>query len=298
MRSRSKHFSATDRIRDFGFAHLAECCLLVILLLVLSGCALTQPAAPESDLQAALIAEGVDPDAATLVVFRLEDERVWTVNAARAAQRFVPASTSKIPHSLIAFETGAVAGPEEMFTWDGTSRWSPGWNETQSFGTAFKRSTVWIYQATTRRIGTASLEQWLGVFDYGNADTGGAANITTYWLSGPLEISANEQVAFLARLARRTLPLSASTYAKGISMMEADRGADWTLYAKTGWKSVPGERDYGWYVGWVEQTAGAEPGTYVFAFNMDFSNPDQDAPKRLAAAHRALRLLGALPPAA
>ena len=59
MRSRSKHFSATDRIRDFGFDHLAECCLLVLLLLVLSGCALTQPAAPESDLQAALIAEGV-----------------------------------------------------------------------------------------------------------------------------------------------------------------------------------------------------------------------------------------------
>ena len=269
------------------------------LVLALTACVLAacMTLASPPPLSASVAAAGVDPDASTLVVYRLEDERAWISNDARARQRFVPASTSKIPHTLIALETGAVSGPDEVFEWDDQKRSVDSWNEDQTFADAFSRSTVWIYQAVTPRIGSAALRDWLADFDYGNADTGAPEDVSQYWLKGPLAISAAEQVAFLSHLARRTLPLSARTYELAVPMMVMESGAGWTLYGKTGWKSVEGEADIGWFVGWLEQTGGEAPGTYAFAFDMDMSDPNADVPKRKAAVMRALSDLGALPAA-
>ncbi|KCZ57735.1 OXA-1090 family carbapenem-hydrolyzing class D beta-lactamase [Hyphomonas chukchiensis] len=268
--------------------------LMVAVTAVLGACA---SMAPPPELSASVAAEGVDPATSTLVVYRLEDECTWISNPDRAATRFTPASTSKIPHTLIAIETGAVTGPDEMFKWDGQKRFVDSWNEDQTFADAFKRSTVWIFQTVTPRIGPAVLHDWLQQFDYGNADVGPADNVTQYWLTGPLAISAEEQVAFLSRLARRTLPLSARTYDLAVPVMVTESGEGWTLYGKTGWKSVDGEPELGWFVGWLEQTGGEAPGTYAFAFNMDMADPDSDLPKRKAVVLRALADLGALPAA-
>ncbi|MEQ9124329.1 MAG: class D beta-lactamase, partial [Alphaproteobacteria bacterium] len=92
-----------------------------LLLLVLAGC--VTPGLNGADaadpLAQALLAEGVDPSVAALVIYRLEDEKTWTSGGSRIDRRFSPASTSKIPHTLLAFETGAVTGPDESFRWDG-----------------------------------------------------------------------------------------------------------------------------------------------------------------------------------
>lgn len=269
------------------------------MVLALTACLLAacMTLAPPPPLSSSVAAAGVDPAASTLVVYRLEDGRAWISNDTRAHQRFIPASTSKIPHTLIALETGAVSGPDDVFEWDGVQRLADNWNETQDFASAFKRSTVWIYQAVTPRIGSVTLHDWLADFDYGNADTGATEDISQYWLQGPLEISAVEQVAFLSHLARRTLPLSARTYELAVPMMVMESGAGWTLYGKTGWRSVEDETDTGWCVGWLEQTGGEAPGTYAFAFNMDMSDPGVDVPKRKAVVMQALSDLGALPAA-
>ncbi len=251
---------------------------------------------PLNPLEEALAAEGVDPAAAAFVVYRIEDEKTWMSGGDRVFERFTPASTSKIPHTLLALETGAVSGPDEVFVWDGTKRWFDGWNETQDFATAFQRSTVWIYQIVVPRIGAERLKAGLALFGYGNAEIGGPEQITRYWLEGPLAISAAEQAAFLSRLARRTLPLSARTYELAVPMMEAGRGEGWVMYAKSGWKSVPGETDLGWYAGWIEQTGGPAPGTYVFVLNMDMDGTMEDANRRRPAVRRGLEMIGALPP--
>jgi len=245
-------------------------------------------------LEQALLAEGIDPSAAALVVYRLEDERTWMSGGDRIFRRFTPASTSKIPHTLLAYETGAVTGPGEEFRWDGQKRFVDSWNEDQDFASAFQRSTVWIYQIVVPRIGAEQLTAAFEAFGYGNGDIGGPEAIRRYWLEGPLQISAAEQVAFLSRLVRRTLPLSAATYETAIPVMQLARGEGWTLYGKTGWKSVDGEMDIGWFVGWAEQTAGGAPGTYAFALNMDMPGGMLEAPKRRAAVERALRSIGAL----
>lgn len=264
----------------------------------LAACVSPAPAAlpPLNPLEEALAAEGVDPAAAAFVVYRIEDEKTWMSGGDRVFERFTPASTSKIPHTLLALEAGAVSGPDEVFVWDGTKRWFDGWNETQDFATAFQRSTVWIYQIVVPRIGAEQLKAGLAAFDYGNAEIGGPEQITRYWLEGPLAISAAEQVAFLSRLARRTLPLSARTYELAVPMMEAGRGEGWVMYAKSGWKSVPGETDLGWYAGWIEQTGGPAPGTYVFVLNLDLDGTMEAANRRKPAALRGLERIGALPP--
>lgn len=255
------------------------------------------PVAQPRPLEQALLAEGVSPASSALVIYRLEDEKVWASGGARIRERFTPASTSKIPHTLLALESGAVTGPDERFEWDGQKRFVDSWNEDQDFGEAFQRSTVWIYQIAVPRIGAERLTEGLKAFGYGNAEIGGPESITRYWLEGPLAISATEQVEFLARLAHRSLPLSARTYDLAVPMMALDRGEGWTLYGKTGWKSVEGQTDIGWFVGWLEQSSGDAPGTYAFALNMDMPGGMEEASKRRAAVERALREIGALPTA-
>jgi len=280
--------------RLFQSSRVASGLVLALTACLLAACMTWTPPPP---LSASVAAVGVDPDTSTLVVYRLEDERAWISNDVRAEKRFTPASTSKIPHTLIAFEAGAVSGPDEVFIWDGQKRFVDSWNEDQTFADAFRRSTVWIYQAVTPRIGSAALHDWLDQFHYGNADVGAPEDVSQYWLKGPLAISAEEQVVFLSHLARRTLPLTARTYEQAVPLMVMESGAGWTLYGKTGWKSVEGETDIGWFVGWLEQTDGEQPGTYAFAFNMDMTDPGADVPKRKAAIMRALSDLGALPAA-
>jgi len=272
--------------------------LLMLAAALMTACATPvccAPAPEKNPLEQALLEEGVSPASSALVIFRLEDEKVWASGGARIRERFTPASTSKIPHTLLALETGAVTGPGELFEWDGQKRFVDSWNEDQTFGEAFGRSTVWIYQTVVPRIGAAPLTEGLTAFGYGNAEIGGPESITRYWLDGPLAISATEQVEFLARLAHRTLPLSARTYEIAVPIMELDRGGGWTLYGKTGWKSVEGQTDIGWFVGWIEQSTGGAPGTYAFALNMDMPGGMEEAPKRRAAVERALRMIGALP---
>ncbi len=268
---------------------------LLPVLFMIAACASAPLSRSDASLDGVLKANAVSPDAAALMIVRLEDEAVWSSGGARLDQRFSPASTSKIPHTLIAIETGAVSGPDAWFEWDGKKRFLDSWNESQSFADAFRRSTVWIYQTVTPRVGSEALAGWLDKFGYGNADTGPPEKVSEYWLTGPLSISASEQVRFLARLARHTLPLSARTYELSEPVMIEREGEGWTLRAKTGWYASKTDQDIGWYVGWLEQAAGDRPGTYVFAFNMDMDRPDIELQKRRDVVAAALAHIGALP---
>lgn len=272
-------------------------CLYLSLFLVGFAFFLPAQAAEPDPLNAALVAEGVDPDLSALVILRLEDGRSWTSGGARADERFVPASTAKIPHLLLALEAGIVSGPEQVFAWDGQTRPVAAWNEDQTLAEAFARSTVWVYQRLVPAIGAERLQAGLANFGYGNADIGGPGDLDRYWLSGPLAISAREQVAFIGRLAGRTLPLSASTYDRALPVMRVAQGQGWVLSGKTGMARLQDGRELGWFVGWLEQSAGPAPGTYLFALNMDMPAGMQDAPRRRAAVEQALRQIRALPAA-
>lgn len=231
---------------------------------------------------------GLDVRSSTIVIERQSDGQLWISNPARAGQRFSPASTSKIPHTLIALESG-VADVSTVFEWDGVSRRPRLWNRDQTLHTAFQHSAVWVFQEIALTAGQAVMSQGLVTFEYGNMNTGSIDQLSTYWLDDTLMISALEQVEFLSRLALKELPLSDATYSAAWDIMVSERSDNWILRSKTGWRYSKTEIDIGWFVGWLEC-----PGdVYVFALNLDM--PDTHfLSRRRYTTYAALEQIGAL----
>ncbi len=204
-------------------------------------------------------------------------------NPQRAKQRWLPASTYKIPHSLFALEAGAVRDEFQVFRWDGVKREFPGHNQDQDLRSAMRYSAVWVYELFAKHIGTERASEFLRKAGYGNADPGGAE---PYWLEGNLRISALEQIAFLRRLYRNQLPFQREHQRLVKDTLINEAGPEWILRAKTGWTGKQG-----WWVGWVEWPSGP----VFFALHIDTPKRGDDLPKRQAITREILRELKALP---
>ena len=227
--------------------------------------------------------------------FLLYDEQAdaWQVHdAARAREGFTPASTFKIFNALVALETGAVADEFEVIRWDGETRRLPIWNRDHSLASAMKFSVVWLNQEVARRAGAERMQHWLDAAGYGNRERGGS--VDHFWLGNPLRISAEEQVAFLRRLADGTLPFAKRHQETVRRITTIEDGPDYTLHGKTGWATeVRDGKDLGWLVGWAER----DGRRWFFALNIDMTN-DDDGAKRHLLARRILANVGALPESA
>lgn len=211
----------------------------------------------------------------TIVLERLSDGMRWAHDEERAATRFIPASTFKIPHTVFALHTGA-ADIAEVFAWDGERRRVKSWNRDQTIGEALRNSAVPVYQQVARRIGLDRMRMLLGSAAYGNGETGGEVDM--FWLRGPLRISPLEQIEFLKRLYARELPFSKQAQETTVKLLADRRGTDWILRAKTGWE-IESKPAIGWYVGWLE--AGGD--VIFFALNMDMTMRSHRQARRLIA---------------
>lgn len=205
----------------------------------------------------------------------------------RARERFVPASTFKIPHTLFALDAGVVEDEFQVFAWDGVERSIPQWNGDQDLRSGMRSSVVWLYQQFAREIGEERERHYLEAIDYGNAEIGD--QLEQFWLDeGMLEISAEEQIEFLERLYRNELPFDEADQRLVKDLMITAAGSDWIVRGKTGWSG-----QLGWWVGWVERPSGP----VFFALNMETPNRMADLPKRQGIVDEALRTIEALPPA-
>jgi beta-lactamase class D len=209
-------------------------------------------------------------------------------DSVRAATRFIPASTFKIAHALFALDAGIVRDEFQVFGWDRTQRDIESWNRDQDLRSSMRNSTVWVYQQFARELGEERERRYLREIGYGNADPSGG--IDTFWLSGNLRISAEEQVAFLQRLYRNELPFRVEhqRLVKDVIIVEA--GRHWILRAKTGWQARV-QPQVGWWVGWVEWPEGP----VFFAVNIDMPRGAEDLAKREGIAREVLISIGALP---
>jgi beta-lactamase class D len=222
----------------------------------------------------------------TMVIADLAKGETHVYNRARAAKPFVPASTYKIPYSLIALETGVVKDENERFKWDGQKRRVEAWNRDQTFRTALKYSVVWVYQEVARRVGEQRESEYLKKFAYGNEDVSGG--VDHFWLDGPLRISALQQIEFLKKFYLNQLPVSERSALVVKDMLIIEVNSKYILRARTGWSDAPSPA-IGWWVGWVE----TDDDTYFFALNLDI-NKDEDAPKRMVIGRQCLGSLGIL----
>lgn len=264
--------------------------VLGLASLVTAGVASANPTPPGAESLAPLVAS-VDT-AAAVVVRRASDGAEWTGGGKRVDIRFVPASTFKIPNTLIILGAGIIADPEkDVIPWDGVER-GGSWDQDQTLRTAFRRSAYWAYSRLARQAGHEWVESRVSSFGYGNENVGGPEDTGSFWLEGPLEITAREQVGFLSRLRQRTLPVPREHIDLVVELMELHRGPGWILRGKTGWGRVEGSPDIGWFVGWLE----GPRDTWLFAVNLDITDPDLHPDQRRELAEHALSAIGAYSP--
>lgn len=190
------------------------------------------------------------------------------VNADRVDSMFLPASTFKIPNTLIALEEKAIKGLYDTIKWDGVTRSVDEWNHDQTLKSAFKYSCVWFYQELARRIGLEKYSIWLKKLNYGNEIAG--PGVDDFWLQGDIKISAREQVTFLRKVYYREYPFSSDHYNILNRAMLVDSTADYKLFAKTGWAARL-EKQVGWYVGYVE----SQGKVWFFAANLTINKEEE-----------------------
>ena len=198
----------------------------------------------------------------TFVVFEPALDRYSICNEARAKQRFLPASTFKIPNAIIGLDEGSITDENESFHWDGKPKPIPEWERDHTLDSGMKYSVVWMFQEIARRTGKARMREWIDRLDYGNRDISGGIDL--FWLQGGLRVSAMEQVEFLHRLAEGRLPATQRAQRLVRQALVIERTRDYTLYGKTGTQPT-GPNAIHWWVGWVERKG--RPVAY-FALNL------------------------------
>lgn len=223
----------------------------------------------------------------TFVLYDVTSQTYIGHDQARAKRRFVPASTFKIPNTLIGLSVGAVKSVDEVMPYTGHPQpFIKAWGKDMGLREAITLSNVPIYQELARRIGLGRMRDTVSAMDYGNGEIG--TTVDTFWLVGPLRISAVEQAQFLAKLAQDALPFP-QTFQKNVrEIVLWDRSANWTLFGKTGWENAPNQ-GVGWWVGWVQK----EGHVYAFALNMDIQKAS-DGSKRVELGKASLKALGIL----
>jgi beta-lactamase class D len=224
--------------------------------------------------------------AGTFVLYDVQTQRLVGHAQERGEKRYVPASTFKIPHTLIGLTVGVVADVDQVLPYGGGKQAFASWERDMPLREAITLSNVPVYQGMARRIGLQRMSDTLALLDYGNGNIG--TIVDRFWLDGPLEISAVEQARFLARLAADELPVPPEHQRSTCEILLLEQGEGWKLYGKTGWQNAP-EPGIGWWVGWVEK----EGQIYSFALNIDMRSAE-DAATRLELGRASLRALGIL----
>jgi beta-lactamase class D len=215
--------------------------------------ATTLPAAPSGpkwlpELNKELEAERVT---GTIALYDTQDGVLACSDVKKCQEAVLPASTFKIPHSIVAFETGAVESPDTVMPWDHQSYSNEDWNQDLKFRDAFRLSCVPCYRNIARKVGAAVEQEWLNKLGYGNRDMSGSPDM--FWLRGGLRISPVEQIDFLRRFDGNQLPVSDRTADWVRDIMTLDVTESYVLRGKTGSTAPPDEpRELGWFVGWLE----------------------------------------------
>ncbi|NME72639.1 class D beta-lactamase [Flammeovirga aprica JL-4] len=176
---------------------------------------------------------------------------------------FLPASTFKIPNSIIALETGVVENDSTLMQWDGNPRGLKIWEQDLIFKKAFQYSCVPCYQEVARKIGTERMQSYLEKLDYPGM-VFDSTSIDRFWLMGDSRISPFSEIDFLKRIHFSQLPVKESTDFTIKRMLLMEEYEHYKLSGKTGW-SNENDHNNGWFVGFLELSNN----TIFFATNIE-----------------------------
>lgn len=200
-----------------------------------------------------------------------------------------PASTFKVLLALVALETGALKGADEVVPWDGRRYPNfPQWQHDMALREAMQASSEAYFRVVAARIGRDRLADWVRRIGYGNGRIGASA--PDAWHDGVLRITARQQLAFVDRLRRGDLPFSAKTIAAVKAAMRDDDLGGMRVYGKTGTHVADDRSGNAWWIGWVE----GPRGNASFVLGATPKTPD-DRAKRIALGQALLADAGMLP---
>lgn len=170
----------------------------------------------------------------------------------KSREGYLPASTFKIPNSIIGLELKILENDQTVFKWDGTDRFLPVWEQDLTLKEAFQTSCVPCYQELAREIGIKRMKEYIEKLKFGEMYMT-EKSIDNFWLIGSSKINTFQQIDFLKRLNEEQLPISKSTCKTVKSIMEIESKEDYSLSGKTGLSVVSGKKDIGWFVGYVKK---------------------------------------------
>ncbi|GAB3837522.1 class D beta-lactamase [Hymenobacter jeollabukensis] len=260
---------------------LLRLCLLLLTLLTLPATAPPEPGLTERNFQPLFDKYGLR---GSLLLYDAKAGKYVAYNPKRCRQGFIPASTFKIPNTLIGLETGALRDTAEICKWDGVKRSFPQWNEDMTYARALRVSCVPCYQQLARRVGVARYQQQLRRLGYPGMQVT-AATLDTFWLGGPSRLTSFEQIAFLRRLQAEKLPVALRHQRAVKQLLVLRQTPAYTFCGKSGWRFRSAtNRDIGWFVGWLARPDGR---TIFFALNAE-TQPDHVADERFQTGRRAI----------
>lgn len=199
----------------------------------------------------------------SILIYDFKKNRYYSNDFVWAKKGHLPASTFKIPNSIIAIETSIVENDNTLFKWNGEKRAYKQWEQDLILRDAFHLSCVPCYQEIAKKIGNERMNKYLKKLEYYDMKVD-ANNIDMFWLEGESKINQFQQIDFLKRFYQSKLPISEKTETIMKRMMLISENGKTKLSGKTGLSNTNGKRN-GWFVGYVE----SERNTFFFATNIE-----------------------------
>ncbi|MCE3237820.1 MAG: penicillin binding protein transpeptidase protein [Gammaproteobacteria bacterium] len=215
-------------------------------------------------------------------------------NPPRCAERMTPASTFKVPLSLMVFDQKLIT-QNTIFQWDGKDKGLAAWNQNQTPQTWLKNSVVWVSQILAPQLGLEKIKLYLKKFHYGNQDFSGDPGqnngVIHAWLNSSLKISADEQLTFMKALVNNELPVSQQSMTHTKTNMFLETLPNGTrFYGKIGTAGA-----LHWFIGFLQK----ENKNYVIILNFSdlhpsqpTENPGENTRKIVKSLLRKLKLIG------
>lgn len=262
--------------------------LIIIFILLISNCS-SQSLAQTKRLEEnefSLLLDSLNLKG-SILVYDQQLDRFHCNDFSWAESKFTPASTFKIPNSIIGLETG-VLSDSTIFEWDGKPRRMKIWDQDLNLVNAFQYSCVPCYQENARKIGLDRMKEYLQKLNYPGMIFD-KNSLDKFWLEGESRISSFEQMDFIIRFHNNKLPISKSTKEIMMKLLKQDTSDNATFYGKTGW-AIRVKENIGWFVGFQE----VEERVYFVVVNVkpkgSFSTNDF-LKSRITAAKKAIKII-------